>query len=89
MQGNIQEIHGTMQISNAVKDAMKLVAGYASGTDNWITIKRELLVLLPVNERQLFSRRDELTKQQTINRYEEILINEWFVLTNVRLIIHE
>jgi len=78
-----------MQVTDTVRDAMAMVATYAADTDDWLMVKRELLVLLPVCERELFSRRHPVTKRQTTNDYEDILIDVWFELTGMRLMIHE
>lgn len=77
-----------MHVTDTVRDALAMIATYASDTDDWLMIKRELLVLLPVHERELFSRRHPVTKQQTTNDYEDILIDIWFGLTGTRLTIH-
>lgn len=89
MQKDVQQAATEMSVTDVVYDAMQMVSTYASGTDDWLVIKRELLVLLPVEERQRFSRRHPITKQQTTNEYEDILIDIWFELTGVRLMIHE
>jgi hypothetical protein len=89
MQENIQQVDDSLSVSDVVENMMELVISYAGTTDDWLLVKRELLVLLPNHERQRFSRRHAVTKQQTINEYEKILIDMWFEMTGARLMIHE
>lgn len=63
--------------NDVVITALKEVLNYASHVDDWIIIKKEILKIIPPNERKLFSTRDPVTKKQRINQFEENLIVTW------------
>jgi hypothetical protein len=56
-------------------------------TDDWVTIKRMLLLVLPFKYRTCFSTRDPLTKEQRLNDVERSIINLWKELTGVELLL--
>lgn len=71
-----------------IQQAVELAAGYMKNeTDDWVTIKRMLLLVLPSKYRSLFSTRDPHTKEQRVNDFERNVINLWQELTGVELVL--
>ena len=68
-------------MNKRIIDAMDFVFSYAKNVDDWITIKKELLKTLPVEERSCFSIRDPITKRQVINDFEKTLAARWAEMT--------
>jgi len=64
-------------ISEKVLSALKEVLSYASHVEDWLVVKKELLKILPPDERTSFSTRDPITKQQRMNEFEKKLSEEW------------
>lgn len=73
----------------AITDALNNVFQYASHVDDWLTIKKELLKMLPSDSRRVFSTRDPLTKRQRTNDYERTLANRWSELTGRPVLFRE
>lgn len=71
-----------MMLKKKIIAAIEEVHSYAGeATDEWITIKKELLKMLPSEERQLFSTRDPITKKQATNAFEREVAAHWSKLT--------
>ena len=70
-----------------VDEGLKFVASYASNVSDWSTIKKELLKFFTPQERKHFSTRDSVTKQQSMNQFEEMLARKWSELTGTNVII--
>lgn len=71
-------------IPDDVLQQIRFVASYVERhTENWLTIKRELVNSLPWEYRLLFSRRHEQTKKQIVNDFEKEVMELWFGLTGV------
>lgn len=70
------------EISDRVTDALHEVMKYASHVEDWMIIKKELLKILPPEERKSFSTRDPITKLQRTNQFEDNLIEVWNGLRN-------
>ena len=65
-----------------VINAIEEVHSYAGqATDEWITIKKEVMRALPSEERSLFSTRDPITKKQVTNEFEYEVAAYWSKLT--------
>ena len=62
-------------IPTRVLEELDFIAGFDSLEDDWIVIKKHLLRALPVNLRELFSKRCEKTKKPTLNEFEQTLID--------------
>jgi hypothetical protein len=69
------------KINNLLSDAIDHVFTYASHVDEWLIVKKELLRILPVNERTIFSVRDPITKKQRVNQFEILLAKWWSAKT--------
>ena len=70
-----------------LEEGLKFVSKYASHVDSWTVVKKELLKFFTPEERKCFSTRDPYTKAQSLNAFEEHLIEKWVQLTGTRLII--
>jgi hypothetical protein len=65
------------KVPTTVMDAISQVIKYASGASRWNVVKNELLRCLHSNDRKLFSTRDPLTKQQSLNEMEREIVALW------------
>lgn len=65
------------KINSLLSDAIDHVFTYASHVDEWLIVKKELLKVLPVKERTIFSVRDPITKKQRVNQFEILLAKWW------------
>lgn len=77
------------KISNLVEEALSFVFSYASSTDDWLKIKKELLKTLPPSERVSFSKRDPVTKKQVINEFDVLVAFRWKQLTGKDVILRQ
>jgi hypothetical protein len=68
-------------------EEIRFVSKFTSDCDDWVTIKKEVMKGLPPSLRKTFSTRDSRTKEQTLNDFEKIIINYYYDLTGVRLIL--
>lgn len=73
-------------ISEKVFFALEEALTYLSKETEWITVKKQLLKMLPPHERTNFSTRDIKTKKQTPNEMEIAIVQWWFTKTGVRLV---
>lgn len=76
-----------MMNEDRLNEGLNFVATYASHVEDWQTVKKELLKFFTPEERKNFSTRDPYTKAQRFNEFEERIIEKWFKLTGVTLII--
>ena len=74
-----------MNIPNRVLEELTLIATVAGSENNWMSIKKQLLLALPPKLRKLFSTRDAKTKKQTLNIFESQLIDAYEKMTGIRL----
>ena len=74
-----------MDIPNRILEELTLIATVAGNESNWISIKKQLLLALPSKLRKLFSTRDAKTKRQSLNIFENHLIDAYEKMTGVRL----
>lgn len=74
-------------IPQSVERATRLAALWVrSHTDDWVTVKEEILTELTNEDRQLFSRRDPKSKEiLALNDMELELVVLWKELTGVEL----
>ena len=68
-------------------DKLSEVAEFAGDCDDWVTIKKEVMKLLPSSIRSMFSRRHPITKEQQTNKFEIELINYYKEITGIGLVI--
>ena len=74
-----------MNIPNRVLEELTLIATVAGNENNWISIKKQLLLSLPPKLRKLFSTRDAKTKKQSLNLFENHIIDVYEKMTGIRL----
>lgn len=68
-------------------EGLTFVARYARHVSDWATLKKELLKFFTPQERKQFSTRDPITKQQSMNQFEELIAKKWLELTGTSVII--
>ena len=67
-----------------ILEELKMIAKYHM-SDDWVSVKKQLLLSLPWQLRTKFSTRDPKTKKQSINAFEYLLIEEYKVITGIEL----
>lgn len=72
-----------------ILDTVDYVMQYAAGSTNWLAVKKEILWMIPVPYRKLFSRRHYSTKKHSINDFEKDIIAYWYENTGDVLVIPE
>ena len=68
-----------------IDEAVKFIHSYAPHITEWVTLKKELLKLLPADKRKLFSTRDPITKKINFNEFEQTIIEQWKVIAGKEL----
>ena len=66
-----------------------LAARVLGEQDDWMDFKKIMLRTLPPKMRKKFSTRDPVTKKQSLNSFEEGMIDIYFEKTGVRLTLEE
>ena len=74
-----------MIIDDRILEQLEFVAGYVQECDDWIEVKKQIMRGVPSNLRKLFSTRDPVTKEQSLNDFEKQLISIWYKKTGVKL----
>ena len=74
-----------MKISPRVMEELSLIAAYNTGDDDWMPVKKYLLLSLPPETRGKFSSRDKETNELKLNRFERELIDIYNDMTGIRL----
>lgn len=74
-----------MKIPDRVAEQIEFVMSYASECDDWVEIKKQIMLGIPSNLRSNFSTRDPLTKEQCLNDFEKEIINYWKEKTGTHL----
>jgi len=74
-----------VQINDRIREQVEFVASYAGDCDDWVTIKKQIMLGIPSHLRKNFSRRDQKTKEQWLNDFEIYLISYYKDLTGVDL----
>lgn len=70
-----------------VLEVLEEVSSYAGECDDWVTVKREIMQRLNPRLRRLFSTRDPITKEQSMNDFEAFLSAKFYEHTGVKLIL--
>lgn len=74
--------HRKKPLSDRVVLAISAVHTLMPSATNWLEVKKQLLLELPVHERQLFSTREQKTKcHHPFNEFEQRVRSEWLRLT--------
>ena len=72
---------------NKIMSMFKFVSTYAEKCDDWVHVKKEVMKQLPPRLRTYFSRRDQKTKNHSLNDFEKEMINYYKDLTHIKLIV--
>ncbi len=70
-----------------ILEAVDLVFSYVGDCDDWVTVKKQILLNLPSKLRKNFSTRDPKTKEQSLNKFESDMIIYYKDSTGVQLIL--
>lgn len=62
---------------------------YAHSIKDWVSLKKELMLMLKSADRRVFTTRDPVTKKQHMNEYERHLAALWTEITGKKLILSE
>ena len=62
-----------------------IILGMKCEIDSWLDLKKVVLVSIPSKDRTLFSTRDPKTKEQSLNKFEHTIIENYEKRTGVRL----
>ena len=68
-------------------EQVDFVGSYAGECDDWVTIKKQLLLNLPPKLRKNFPTRDPKTKEQSLNKFEKEIINYYKEVTGILLVL--
>ena len=68
-------------------EQVKFVSSYVGDCDDWVTVKKQVMLNLPPVLRKSFSTRDPKTKEQWLNDFEKELINYYKDLTGIDLVL--
>jgi hypothetical protein len=74
-----------MDIPKRILEELTIISQLAGEEEDWMVIKRLLLLSLPSSMRTLFSTRDPKTKHQALNDFEKNLIEVYSNMTGTRL----
>lgn len=59
--------------------------GLRCEVDSWLDLKKVLLLSLPAQQRTKFSTRDPFTKQQSLNKFEKMIVDTYNKTTGIDL----
>jgi len=68
-------------------EQVRFVSSYVGDCDDWVTVKKQVMLNLPPVLRKNFSTRDPKTKEQWLNDFEKELINYYKSLTGIDLVL--
>ena len=74
-----------MIIPKRICEQIEFVSSYASDCDDWVEIKKQILLGIPSGLRSNFSTRDPRTKEQRLNEFEKVIIHYWQQKTGTEL----
>ena len=77
----------SVQDTEAILDKLSFVSEYVGDCDDWVTVKKQVLLNLPPKVRKNFSTRDSKTKEQWLNNFEKDLIIYYKELTGIDLVL--
>jgi len=70
-----------------IYESFGFVSSYAGDCDDWVAIKKQVLLNLPPKLRKNFSTRDPKTKEQWLNEFEKEMITYYKDLTGIKLVL--
>jgi hypothetical protein len=74
-------------IPDKIKLQIDFVSKIAGDCDDWVTIKKQVMRGVHSSLRKNFSTRHPLTKEQSINNFENEVINYYKDLTGINLVL--
>ena len=74
-------------MKNDYTDYIDLAARALGSQDSWMDFKKIMLRTLPPKMRKKFSTRDPLTKEQSLNQFEENMIESYYLKTGIKLVL--
>jgi len=74
-----------VKIPARVLEQIDFVITYVDDCDDWVQVKKQILLGIPSQLRSNFSTRDPKTKEQSLNNFEKSIIQYWKEKTGVDL----
>ncbi len=74
-----------MIIHDRILEQINFVVSYVDDCDDWVEIKKQILLGIPSDLRSSFSTRDPKTKEQRLNEFEKAVIQIWKEKTGIEL----
>tara|TARA_R110001583_G_scaffold48919_14_gene153169 strand:+ start:12 stop:278 length:267 start_codon:yes stop_codon:yes gene_type:complete len=74
-------------IPNKIIEQIDSVSCYTDDCDDWVEIKKQIMLGLPSHLRKLFSTRDPITKEQRLSDFDREVINYYREKTGISLIL--
>ena len=65
------------------------IYSYVGDCDDWVFIKKQMMLSISPKKRSLFSKRHPITKEQQTNQFELDIIKEYKKITGIDLIIRK
>jgi hypothetical protein len=78
-----------MEMPTRIAKEIEDLAEILGDSDDWMALKRLLLLQLPPKLRTNFSTRDPKTKEQSLNIFEREIIKYYKKLTGVQLVLKQ
>ena len=70
-----------------ILEQIRFISSYVGDCDDWVTVKKQVLLNLAPRLRKNFSTRNPKTKEQWLNNFEKELINYYRDVTGVNLVL--
>ena len=77
----------SVQDTELILDKLGFVSEYVGDCDDWVTVKKQVLLNLPPAARKNFSTRNSKTKEQWLNDFEKDLIIYYKEMTGIDLVL--
>jgi hypothetical protein len=74
-------------IPDKIIEQIDSVSVYTHDCDDWVEIKKQIMLGLPSPLRKLFSTRDPLTKEQRLSDFDREVINYYREKTGISLVL--
>ena len=70
-----------------IRESFRFVSSYTGDCDDWVTIKKQVLLNISPELRTNFSTRNPKTKEQWLNDFEKEMITYYKQLTGIQLVL--
>lgn len=74
-----------MTLPTEVTKCVRVITSYAYEETSWNKIKTELMNMLPLEYRSMFSQRDPSTRELVVNDFEKQIMTLWKEVTGIEL----